>query len=91
MEARQSSVSVPKPGQSLRKLTRPADSFGVVLVLLLLDYIAISAVTASAWGRVLIVALLGATLLFALRTVRATHLAGASHYLSPGEYAGDTD
>jgi len=52
-------------------LSRPADSFGTVLVLILLDYVAVSAVSGSAWGRVSIVVLLGATLLFALRTARA--------------------
>jgi hypothetical protein len=74
MKAQQPSLSSLKPGLSLRKLTRPADSFGLVLVLLLLDYVAISAVTASAWGRVIIAALLGATLLFALRTARARRI-----------------
>lgn len=61
----------PKTGHGVRGLARPADSFGIVLILLVLDYIAVSAITDNAWGRVVIVVLLGATLLFALRTSHA--------------------
>src|SRR5689334_9789421 len=60
-----------KVGQRIRGLARPADSYGLVLLLLVLDYIAVSAITDNAWGRVVIVVLLGATLLFALRTSHA--------------------
>src|SRR5690348_16007028 len=60
-----------KVGSGIRALSRPADSFGLVLVLLILDYVAVSAVTGSAWGRLGIVVLLGTTLLFALRTSHA--------------------
>ena len=71
MEVQPSSLAPPKPGLRLSRLTRPADSFGLVLVLILLDYVALSAVTARPWGGVIIVVLLGATLLFALHTARA--------------------
>src|SRR5690348_15755181 len=60
-----------KVGQRIHGLARPADSFGLVLLLLVLDYIAVSAITSNAWGRVVIVVLLGVTLLFALRTAHA--------------------
>ena len=60
-----------KVGQRIYGLARPADSFGLVLILLVLDYVAVSAITSNAWGRVVIVVLLGATLLFALRTSHA--------------------
>lgn len=57
--------------QRVHALARPADSFGLVLLLIVLDYIAVSAVTGNSWGRLLIVVLLGATLLFTLRTSHA--------------------
>ncbi|HEY7341586.1 MAG TPA: ion channel [Ktedonobacterales bacterium] len=63
-----------KVEQRIRGLARPADSFGMVLLLLILDYIAVSAITSNAWGRVVIVVLLGATLLFALRTSHARRI-----------------
>lgn len=71
MEVHQPSRATHKLRRSLTRLSRPADSYGLVLLLLVLDYIAVSAVTGNAWGRVGIVVLLGATLLFALRTSRA--------------------
>ncbi|MGH2514444.1 MAG: ion channel [Ktedonobacterales bacterium] len=46
----------------------------MVILLLILDYIAVSALSGSAWGRVSIVVLLGTTLLFALRTSRARRI-----------------
>jgi hypothetical protein len=60
--------------RGLRALSRPADSFGMVLLLLVLDYIAVSAITVNAWGRVIIVVLLGVTLVFALRTAHARRI-----------------
>jgi hypothetical protein len=47
---------------------RPLDSYGAVLVLTILDYLAVSTLTNRTWGKVIIVALHGVTLLFALRT-----------------------
>ncbi len=47
---------------------RPLDSYGTVLVLTILDYLAVSTLTNRTWGNVVIVVLLGVTLLFALRT-----------------------
>jgi len=60
-----------KVGHRFLGLARPTDSFGLVLLLLVLDYVAVSAITGNSWGRVVIVVLLGATLLFALRTAHA--------------------
>jgi hypothetical protein len=71
MEEHSTSTASQRGGQRIRGLARPADSFGLVLLLLVLDYIAVSAITGNAWGRVVIVVLLGATLLFALRTSHA--------------------
>ena len=74
MEKQQPDQAPHTPNRGLGRLARPADSFGLVLLLLILDYIALSAVNDNAWGRVVIVALLGATLLFALRTSRARRI-----------------
>jgi hypothetical protein len=71
MEGHSTGQAPHKAGQRIHGLARPADSFGLVLILLVLDYIAVSAITSNAWGRVVIVVLLGATLLFALRTSHA--------------------
>lgn len=71
MEEHSTSTTPHESGRRFRGLARPADSFGLVLILLVLDYIAVSAITDNAWGRVVIVVLLGATLLFALRTAHA--------------------
>ncbi|HEX5547043.1 MAG TPA: potassium channel family protein [Ktedonobacterales bacterium] len=71
MEERSTGQAPHKVGQRIHGLARPADSFGLVLILLVLDYIAVSAITGNAWGRVVIIVLLGATLLFALRTSHA--------------------
>lgn len=53
-------------GQRLR--VHLTDSYGLVLLLLLLDYLAISSISAYLWGNAVIILLLGFTLLFALRT-----------------------
>lgn len=53
------------------KLARPADSYGLVLGLVVLAYIMISLESASAWLGVCVVALQGLVLYFALRTSRA--------------------
>ena len=74
MEEHSTSTASQRGGQRIRGLARPADSFGLVLLLLVLDYIAVSAITGNAWGRVVIVVLLGATLLFALRTSHARRI-----------------
>jgi hypothetical protein len=47
---------------------RPLDSYGTVLVLTILDYLAVSTLANSTRGKVIIVVLHGVTLLFALRT-----------------------
>lgn len=71
MEDRSTGQASHKAKRGIHGLARPADSFGLVLILLVLDYVAVSAITDNAWGRVVIVVLLGATLLFALRTAHA--------------------
>jgi hypothetical protein len=53
---------------------RHADTYGLVLALILMDYLAVSTVTDNAWGRVLIVILLGLTLVVTLRTSRAQRI-----------------
>lgn len=63
-----------KAKRGYRGLARPADSFGLVILLLVLDYIAVSAVFVSEWGRVIIIILLGTTLLFALHTSRSRRI-----------------
>ncbi len=50
------------------------DSYGLVLLLILLDYLVVSTLMTSAWGDVVVVTLLGITLLLALRTSRARRL-----------------
>ena len=74
MEKQQPDQAPHTPNRRLHRLARPADSFGLVLLLIILDYIALAAVNDNEWGRVVIVALLGATLLFALRTSRARRI-----------------
>jgi Ion channel len=55
-------LSVPRTGE---------DRFGLVLVSIVLAILALAAAGNSRWGRLLSVALLGATLLFILRTTEA--------------------
>jgi hypothetical protein len=50
------------------------DSYGVVLLLFVLDYIAVSAVHGQSWGRVCIVLLLGLTLWYSLRVSQARRI-----------------
>lgn len=56
----------------LRELARAADSYGLVLGLIFLDYIAASALDNNPWGRVITAFLLGATILVALHTSSAS-------------------
>ncbi len=67
----QSRATSGQPRRGFAALSRPADSYGLVLLLLLFDYIALSAATRNPWGRVVIIVLLGATLVFCLRTSRS--------------------
>lgn len=66
------------PARGYRRLAdkriRPTDSYGIVLLLIVVDYVAVSALTGSSWGRLAIVVLLGATLVFALRTSQARRI-----------------
>jgi hypothetical protein len=52
--------------QSPRFFTRSTDSYGVLLLLILLNYVAAATLTGSHWGRVCIVLLQGVTILFSL-------------------------
>ncbi len=56
----------------LRTLARAADSYGLVLGLIFLDYIAASALDDKPWGRVVTAFLLGTTILVALHTSSAS-------------------
>jgi len=60
--------------QVARKHIRPTDSFGIVLLLIVVDYVAVSAQITNGWGQVAVVALLGITLVFALRTSQARRI-----------------
>jgi hypothetical protein len=53
---------------------RHTDSYGWVVTLILVDYVAVSTLIGSGWGRVSTILLVGATLLFALRTSRARRI-----------------
>jgi hypothetical protein len=50
------------------------DTYGLVLILIVIDYIAASALTTSGWGRFITVFLLGATLLLTLRVSRSRRI-----------------
>jgi Ion channel len=63
-----------RPGYRIRwldQLARSTDSYGLVMILIFLDYIATSALSSDAWGRVITVVLLGTTLVITLHTSRA--------------------
>ena len=57
-------------GHVFRRTVRSADSYGLVLVLLAAGYVAMSALSAVAWGRTLVVAIQALTLLLVLSTSR---------------------
>lgn len=64
-------MASPAPASSERPGVRtfvPADSYGLVLMLIVLDYFAVSTLSTSQWGQTVIAVLLGLTFLFALRT-----------------------
>lgn len=50
---------------------RLTDTYGLVLALILLDYVLVSTLTTSGWGRVVSVFFLGATLVLTLRVSRS--------------------
>lgn len=64
-----SRVSWIRPGS-----VRFPDSFGVVLILIALDYLAVAVLSVYPWGAAIAVILLDATLLFALRTSHARRI-----------------
>jgi hypothetical protein len=68
METHQPGETEPKEKRLTRLLARRTDTYGLVLLLIIVDYIAVSTLLNDAWGRVVIVILLGATLLFTMRT-----------------------
>lgn len=51
-----------------------AGSYGLVLLLIVVDYVVVSAVTGYTWGRAGIILLLGVTLLITLRTAQARRI-----------------
>jgi hypothetical protein len=58
-------------GRGTRWLARPTDSYGWVLALIFLDYLASSALYSAPWGRPIIALLFGVTLLLTLHTSQA--------------------
>lgn len=60
--------------RSLGHVVRPADNFGIVLTLLLLNYLAIALESAAPWTRVIVVFLQGLTLFLALCAARANRI-----------------
>ncbi len=64
--------------RSLGQVVQSADNFGIVLALLLLNYLAITMERATPWTRVIIVLLQGLTLLLALCAARANRIFLAS-------------
>ena len=58
--------------QGLGQVVRPADNFGLVLTLLLLNYLAIAMESTVPWTRVIVVLLQGLTLLLALCAARTS-------------------
>jgi hypothetical protein len=53
---------------------RLTDTYGLVLVLIVTDYVAASALTTGGWGRFVTVVLLGATILLTLRVSRSRRI-----------------
>lgn len=74
MAARQLGTSSQPHRGMVGKRIRATDSYGLVLLLIVVDYVAVSALTVSGWAQVAIVVLLGATLVFALHTSRARRI-----------------
>src|SRR5215831_13120382 len=67
MAQEQASEALPTHRRIVGWRLRPTDSYGLVLLLIILDYVAVSALAGSPLGRLTIVILLGVTVLFALR------------------------
>lgn len=74
MAARQLSTSSQPHRGMVGKRIRATDSYGLVLLLIVVDYVAVSALKVSGWAQVAIVVLLGSTLVFALHTSRARRI-----------------
>jgi hypothetical protein len=53
---------------------RLTDTYGLVLALILLDYLVVSALTTSGWGRVVAIFFLGTTLWMTLRLARSRRI-----------------
>lgn len=60
--------------RSLGQVVRPADNFGIVLTLLLLNYFAIAIERTTPWTRAIVVLLQGLTLFLALCAARASRM-----------------
>lgn len=74
MRAHQSTATNHERSPTGGMRVHPLDSYGMVLVLIILDYVAISTLTDNKWGTILIVLLLSGTVLFTLRTSHATRI-----------------
>lgn len=69
----QSTASSPSVRRGVRGV-RLTDTYGLVLVLILLAYTVLATINDTGWGRVLLVLLLGTTLWYTLRVSRACHI-----------------
>ncbi len=70
-ETQQPGASLPSNGRRAGLIARRTDTYGLVLLLIIVDYIAVSTLLNNPWGQVAVVISLGSTLLFTLRTSRS--------------------
>ncbi len=71
MEMPQTPTQSRRLWDSINVRLHPLDSYGLVLILIILDYLVLSTLPRNGWGSGIVVAFLGATLVFALRTSEA--------------------
>ncbi|MGZ6307069.1 MAG: potassium channel family protein [Ktedonobacterales bacterium] len=69
-----SQIASPRPRQGMWTRIRSGNSYGLVLLLILLDYLLVSIVSSYSWGRVIINILLGFTLLVVLYIARTRRI-----------------
>ncbi|MGZ3666356.1 MAG: hypothetical protein ACXVDA_17960, partial [Ktedonobacterales bacterium] len=67
-------IASPRPRQGMWTRIRSGNSYGLVLLLILLDYLLVSIVSSYSWGRVIINILLGFTLLVVLYIARTRRI-----------------
>jgi hypothetical protein len=69
-----SQIASPRPRQGMWARIRSGNSYGLVLLLVVLDYLLVSALSSYAWGKVISNALLGFTLLVVLYIARSRRI-----------------